>query len=223
MKGKLIVLEGIDGCGKSTQFARLLQKLDEKKVPYRKVQFPRYQEESSALLRMYLRGDFGKNPEDVNGYAASVFFAVDRYASYKQDWEEDYQNGKLIMMDRYTTSNAVHQASKLEGNERLKFRNWLFDFEYRLLGLPRPDLVILLDVEPEVAAGLRKIRNGAGDIHEDHEEYRISCRKAALEAAEEQKWEVISCVRDHKMRPIEEIGMEIDKLVDKCLKEDEKW
>ena len=129
MKGKLLVLEGTDASGKSTQFERLCQALDERNISYRRLVFPRYQEESSALIRMYLNGQFGSHPDDVNAYTASTFFAVDRYASYQTEWKDYYENGGLILADRYTTSNAVHQASKLEGEEQENYLNWLFDFE----------------------------------------------------------------------------------------------
>ena len=113
MKGTLIVIEGTDGSGKSTQFQQLRQRLEREQVAFRNVVFPRYQEESSALIRLYLNGAFGTRPGDVNPYAASSFFAVDRYASYRQDWGDWYEQGGLVLCDRYTTSNAVHQGSKL--------------------------------------------------------------------------------------------------------------
>ena len=140
MSGKLLVLEGTDASGKSTQFERLCQALDARGIEYRRLVFPRYKEESSALIRMYLGGQFGTHPDDVSAYTASTFFAVDRYASYQTEWKDYYENGGLILADRYTTSNAVHQASKLEGDEQKAFLDWLFDFEYHLLGLPEPSL-----------------------------------------------------------------------------------
>ena len=210
MSGRLIVLEGIDGCGKSTQFRRLTHRLEREGIPYRRLQFPRYSEPSSMLLRMYLQGDFGSEPGDVNAYAASTFFAVDRFASWKQDWGAFYEQGGLVLTDRYTTSNAVHQASKLPRERREEFWQWLFHFEYTLLGLPRPDQVLLLDMPPEQAAALRQARAGAGDIHEDHSEYLRECRETALQAAEFDRWQVIPCVRNGALRTIEEIGSEID-------------
>jgi len=214
VSGKLIVLEGIDGCGKSTQFRRLTDRLEREGVPYRRLQFPRYTEPSSMLLRMYLQGEFGKNPGDVNAYAASTFFAVDRFASWKQDWGAFYEAGGLVLTDRYTTSNAVHQASKLPEGEREAFWQWLFHFEYELLGLPRPDKVLLLDMPPEQAAALRTVRAGAGDIHEDNSDYLRECRAAALQAARFDGWQVISCLRDGALRSIEDIGREIDLAVE---------
>ena len=152
MAGTLIVLEGTDGSGKSTQFARLKERLSAQGAQFRCLKFPQYEEESSALIRMYLAGEFGSRPSDVNGYAASAFYAVDRYASYKKVWGEWYERGGLVLADRYTTSNAIHQASKVPQEEREDFFRWLYDFEYRKLGLPRPDLVVYLDVPPRPAS-----------------------------------------------------------------------
>ena len=150
-KGKLIVLEGIDGSGKSTQYRRLCQRMENDKIDYNHIVFPRYDKESSALLRLYLSGAFGTDPGDVNAYTASTFYAVDRFASYRDDWGKIYENGGLILSDRYTTSNAVHQGCKLPDDELPDFFNWLADLEYVKMGLPRPDLVIYLDVDIETA------------------------------------------------------------------------
>ena len=152
MNGKLIVLEGTDASGKSTQFARLCKALDDRGITYHRLVFPRYQEESSALIRMYLDGQFGNKPDDVSAYTASTFFAVDRYASYRTEWKEIYENGGLILADRYTTSNAVHQASKLPQKEQQAFLDWMFDFEYRIMGIPAPDTVFFLDMPTEAVS-----------------------------------------------------------------------
>lgn len=209
MNGRLIVLEGIDGCGKSTQFGCLVSLLERMKVAYRHLRFPRYDEDSSMLVRLYLGGAFGSHPDDVNAYAASTFFAVDRYASWKTDWEKDYQQGTLILADRYTTANAVHQASKLPSDKRVEFMRWLFHFEYDLLNLPRPDRVFLLDMPPEFAEMLRKKRNGSGDIHEEDSAYLARCRETSLQAAALDGWKVISCVENGRLRSVEEISREI--------------
>ena len=145
--GKLIVLEGIDGSGKSAQYRRLTARFKREGMDYRSTVFPRYDQESSALIRMYLNGDFGEKPEDVNAYASSIFYAVDRYASYMTDWRGYYQSGGVVLSDRYTTSNAVHQGAKLPPAEQPAFFDWLYDLEYVKLGLPRPDLVIFLNVD----------------------------------------------------------------------------
>ena len=147
--GKLIVIEGTDGSGKSTQFRLLTERLSQEGKKFQRLVFPQYAEPSSALIRMYLGGEFGTNPSDVNAYAASAFYAVDRYASYKKVWGKWYEEGGLVVSDRYTTSNAVHQASKEPEDQQGTFLNWLYEFEYGKLGLPRPDLTIYLDV-PDV-------------------------------------------------------------------------
>ena len=161
MAGTLIVLEGTDGSGKSTQFARLKERLSAQGAQFQCLKFPQYEEESSALIRMYLAGEFGSRPSDVNGYAASAFYAVDRYASYKKVWGEWYERGGLVLADRYTTSNAIHQASKVPQEEREDFFRWLYDFEYRKLGLPRPDLVVYLDVPTEASVQYAPLPGGA--------------------------------------------------------------
>ena len=138
--GKLIVIEGTDGSGKSTQFRLLTERLTQEQVAFQKLVFPQYAEPSSALIRMYLSGEFGSRPSDVGAYAASAFYAVDRYASYKKVWGDWYEKGGLVVSDRYTTSNAVHQSSKEPPEKREDFLHWLYDFEYNKLGLPRPDL-----------------------------------------------------------------------------------
>ena len=165
--GKLIVIEGTDGSGKSTQFKRLTERLSADMLEFKTLVFPRYSEPSSALIRMYLGGEFGTKPSDVNAYAASAFYAVDRYASYKQDWGHWYENGGLIVSDRYTTSNAVHQASKEPKEKQPEFLEWLYDLEYGRLGLPRPDLTIYLDVPTDFTEKLLRGREAATNTHAD--------------------------------------------------------
>ena len=158
MAGKLIVFEGTDGSGKSTQFQKLCQRVTQTGREFQKLVFPQYSEPSSALIRMYLNGEFGPRPEDVNPYAASAFYAVDRYASYKKVWGTYYERGGLILTDRYTTSNAVHQTVKCPPQERGEFLRWLDDFEHTKLGLPRPDLVLYLDMPTDQAVALLRRR-----------------------------------------------------------------
>ncbi len=221
--GKLIVIEGTDGSGKSTQFQHLTQRLQRDAQQFQTLVFPRYAEQSSALIRMYLGGEFGSAPSDVNAYAASTFFAVDRYASYKQDWGNWYENGGLIVSDRYTTSNAVHQASKEPVEKQASFLKWLYDFEYERLGLPRPDLVIYLDVPTAFTEKLMRHReqqtNTHADIHEQDMTYLAICRETGRRAAQYYGWHIIECVQDDKMRSIEDIHNEIYALVQKCLEE----
>ena len=221
--GKLIVIEGTDGSGKSTQFRLLSQRLEEEGVQFKHLVFPRYAEESSALIRMYLGGEFGKNPNDVNAYAASSFYAVDRYASYKMDWGNWYEEGGMILSDRYTTSNAVHQASKEPEEGRQAFWSWLYDFEYDKLGLPQPDMIIYLDVPTDFTERMMRSRESAtgttADIHEKDLNYLATCRDTGRAAAKFYGWTVIHCVRDGQMRSIEDIHEEIYALVRNCMEE----
>lgn len=221
--GKLIVLEGTDGSGKSTQFARLTERLTREGRTFRRLVFPQYQEESSALIRMYLKGEFGHKPEDVNAYAASTFYAVDRYASYQKTWREDYAAGGLMMADRYTTSNMVHQGAKVSVAERAAFFHWLEELEFKHLGLPRPDLVIYLDVSTAVSETMMRKReqdtNTHADIHEQDLEYLRTCRAAGRQAAEQYGWKIIRCENDGAMRSIDDIHEEIYALVRSCLEE----
>ena len=221
--GKLIVIEGTDGSGKSTQFRLLTEAVERAGCEFRKLVVPQYQEESSALIRMYLGGQFGTKPSDVNAYAASAFYAVDRYASYKKVWGEWYESGGLVLSDRYTTSNAVHQASKEPQEKQGEFLRWLYEFEYEKLGLPRPDLTIYLDVPTEYTEKLMRSREAAtgthADIHEQDLAYLATCRKMGRAAAEYYGWTVIHCVRDGQMRSIEDIHEEIYSHVKACLEE----
>lgn len=214
MSGKLLVLEGTDASGKSTQFERLCKALDERNITYRRLVFPRYQEESSALIRMYLDGQFGSHPDDVSAYTASTFFAVDRYASYQADWKHYYENGGLVLADRYTTSNAVHQASKLDGEERKNFLDWLFDFEYRIMGIPAPDQVYFLDMPTEAVQNLLEHRQGKiQDIHEKDVDYLKRCYQTASQLADEFSWHRIRCIKDNTIRTIDDISSELVAVV----------
>ena len=219
--GKLIVIEGTDGSGKSTQFRLLTEHLKKENRSFRQLVFPQYSEESSALIRMYLGGEFGAKPTDVNAYAASTFYAVDRYASYKKVWGDWYENGGLVISDRYTTSNAVHQASKEK--DQNAFLTWLYDLEYNKLGLPKPDLVLYLDVPTDFTEKLLRHREQdtgtSADIHEQDSEYLATCRRTGKAAAAFYGWTVVECVRDGRMRSIEDIHEEICRHVKKCLED----
>ena len=221
--GKLIVIEGTDGSGKSTQFKLLTSRLEQEKRSFQKLVFPQYAEPSSALIRMYLGGEFGSNPADVNAYAASTFYAVDRYASYKKVWGQWYENGGLVVSDRYTTSNAVHQASKETGENQKAFLKWLYELEYEKLGLPCPDLVIYLDVPTDFTETMMRRReadtNTHADIHEQDMAYLATCRRTGRAAAEYYGWKVIECVRNGEMRSIEDIHEEIYRHVAACLED----
>ena len=219
--GKLIVFEGTDGSGKSTQFDLLTKRLEREGQAFRRLRFPRYDQESSALIRMYLGGQFGTDPNAVNAYAASTFYAVDRYASYLQDWKSDYEQGMVFLADRYTTSNAVHQGGKLDEEARTAYYNWLYDLEFGKMGLPRPDLVILMDMPIELTRQLMRKRetdtNTQADIHEQNLEYLAHCRDSALDAARHYGWTVVSGAKDGKLRTIEEIHEEVYQIVSAIL------
>ena len=221
MAGKLIVFEGTDGSGKATQTALLCGELDRRGIPYRRLEFPRYSEDSSALIRLYLGGAFGSDPGDVNAYAAASFYAVDRYASYKQDWGAFYESGGLVIADRYTTSNAVHQCSKLPPDQWDGFLRWAFEYEYQLLGLPAPDAVVYLQVDPAVSQKLMTGRyhgdESRKDVHEKDTEYLARSRRAAEYCAEHLGWATVHCTVDGAMRTIEEIQAEVRALAEKEL------
>ena len=198
--GRLIVIDGLDGSGKSTQLDRLHAYLDGCGTRYQPISFPDYDSPSSALVKMYLAGEFGGEADAVNAYAASSFYAVDRYASYKQHWEAAYNAGDLIVAARYTTSNAIHQMSKLPSEQWDGFLDWLNEYEYRRLGLPRPDKVVFLDMPLAIAQQLLAARyegdESKKDIHERNVAYLRQCREAALYAAAREGWQVITCGRD---------------------------
>lgn len=216
-KGKLIVLEGIDGSGKSAQYRRLCSRMEQDGIQYHHIVFPRYDKDSSALIRMYLGGSFGTNPNDVNAYAASVFFAVDRFASFREDWGKIYEEGGLILSDRYTTSNAVHQGSKLPDEELPDFFRWLSDLEYGKMGLPEPDLVIYLDVDLETSLARMKRRqertNTHADIHEKDVAYLEHCLRTADRAADYYGWTRIPFLTDGVERDVDEKNAEIYRLI----------
>lgn len=218
MKGKLIAIEGSDGCGKHTQTEMLYQRLKNKYYA-EKVSFPNYKSNSSALIKMYLIGEFGAKPNEVNPYAASMFYAVDRYASYVQEWKTTYENGGVIIADRYTTSNAIHQSVKLKSSEEKEaFLSWLYDLEFNKFQLPVPDLVIFLDVPPDYSYKLivnrsNKLGQESKDIHEKDYDYLCQCHKNACTIAKKYDWEKISCVIDGQLKDKKEIHEEIYKIV----------
>ena len=213
MRGKLIVLEGTDGSGKSTQAHMMGDHLRREGIAFREIDFPRYGNPFAEPANLYLHGALGKEPGDVNAYASSVLFAVDRFASYKEDWGTFYEQGGVVIANRYTTSNAVHQASKLPVGERRAYLDWLFDLEYRRLGLPAPDLVLYLDLPTELSEQMLRRREAAtgtqADIHEQDEEYLRSCRMNARDIARDLGWTVIHCDREGAVRTVEDIHEEI--------------
>ena len=212
-KGVLIAIDGLDGSGKETQTRLLEQALKEKGIPCRSVSFPTYDDSMSAAVMLYLSGAFGEDPQAVNGYAASVFYGVDRICSYLLDWKKDYENGTVILANRYTTANAVHQLSKLPAEEYDGFLQWLFDLEYGKMGLPEPALVLYLCVPPEVSRGLIRSRSEstgrATDIHEKDSRHLDDSYRAALYSADKLGWTKIDCARSGELRTREDIHQEI--------------
>ncbi len=217
MSGKLIVFEGTDGSGKATQARLLCEHLKAENIPFREIDFPRYGNPFAEPANLYLHGALGKKPGDVNAYAASVLYAVDRFASYKEDWGDFYEAGGLIVANRYTTSNAVHQASKLLKSERKDYLDWLFDLEYRKLGMPEPDLVLYLDMPTEITERMMRSREAASgtsaDIHEQDETYLKNCRANAREIVKDCGWKVINCANGDEPRTMEDIHAQVYRTV----------
>lgn len=221
-KGKLIVIEAPDGSGKKTQTELLYARLQQEGQKVRKVEFPNYQSDSSALVKMYLNGAFGQDPHAVNPYAASTFYAVDRYATFRTEWQEFFDAGGLIVADRYTTSNMVHQAAKFATNaEKEKYLQWLWDLEFNLFALPVPDLVIFLDLPPSFADRLISARKNKitgeneKDIHEINRDFLQQSYENACWVAEKYHWTTISCVQNNQIKTVSEIH----ELVYRALKE----
>ena len=216
--GKLFVIDGTDGSGKQTQFKKLQERLTKEGIDYKTVSFPNYDSPSSSLVKMYLAGEFGENAKQVSPYIASTFYAADRYATFKKELEEYYNNGGTILADRYTTANMIHQAGKIQDkNERKKLLDWIWDFEFNLYGLPVPSEVFLLKMPPEVSIELMKDRENkftheaAKDIHERDKNHLIDAYNAACDVEKDYGWFTIECVKDGKIRTIEDIHEEIYK------------
>lgn len=221
MSGKLIVIEGLDGSGKATQAARLAEALARDGNNVKQISFPDYASDSSALIKMYLGGKFGGHPDDVNAYAASTFYSVDRYASYMTNWGAFYRGGGIVVSDRYTTSNAVHQCSKLPKEQWPAFLDWLFDFEYNKIGIPAPDRVIYLEVDPAVSQKLMTARykgdESKKDIHEKDLAYLARSHEAADYCACTLGWGKVSCTERGAMRPIEAIHADLLQAIKEVL------
>lgn len=217
MMGKLIVIEGLDASGKGTQAALLLKKLRASGKDAFEIDLPNYADKSSTLVKMYLDGELGDRPGDVNGFAASTFFAVDRYASFKKSWGKEYESGKIIVANRYTTSNACHQMTKLDREDWDSFLSWLFDFEYVKLGIPEPDCVVFLDMPVDVSQRLLQKRyhndDSKKDVHERDADYLRHCRDAAIYACEKLGWKRIVCAENGEPKSVEEISDLVFKTV----------
>lgn len=214
--GKLFVIDGTDGSGKQTQFKMLQERLDKEKIEYKTVSFPNYDSPSSSLVKMYLSGEFGENAKDVSPYIASTFYAADRYATFQKGYKEYYDNGGIILADRYTTANMVHQSGKIQDKEeRQKFLDWLFDFEFNLYGLPKPTEAFFLNMPPEYALKLMENRENKfthqeqKDIHERDSQHIIDSYNAACDLVEQYNWYEVKCVKDKQIRTIEDIHEEV--------------
>lgn len=208
--GRLIAIEGLDGAGKNTQSEKLCRYLSGRGIKVRKIDFPNYEGRGSTLVKMYLGGELGDSPDDTNSYAASAFFACDRYISYVTDWKAFLSDpDTVVVANRYTTANAYHQMAKMPREEWDYFLDWLWDFEFTKLGLPHPDDVILLSVPPEVSLAnveKRSVNNHVKkDIHEKDEGYLVRCYEAARYAADRMGWHVVDCVEDGRQMPIDEV------------------
>ena len=214
--GKLFVIDGTDGSGKQTQFNKLKERFDKEGIEYKVASFPNYEHQSSSLVKMYLSGEFGENAKDVSPYIASTFYAADRYATYKTTLEEFYKNGGIVLVDRYTTSNMIHQAGKIQDkDEREKFLDWLWDFEFNLYGIPVPTKTFFLNMPTEVAVKLMAERENkfthtqAKDIHERDVNHLKDSSNAAVNLVEQYDWKEIKCVDGGRLKTIEEIHEEI--------------
>lgn len=219
---KLIIMEGLDGSGKSTQTELLEKYFKNNSVDYKKIKLPDYDSPSSTLVNMYLGGEFGKNASDVNAYAASAFYAVDRFASYKLKWKDDYDKGTIILADRYATSNSIYQMEKIPAAKWDEYLKWTEDFEYNKIGIPRPDLVIFLDMPVEISQKLMTSRykgdESKKDVHEVNVDFLNACRKSALYAAEKQGWKVVSCSDGENPYSIEDIHNTVVDIVKEGIK-----
>ena len=216
--GKLFVIDGTDGSGKQTQFTKLKERLEKENIKYIEVSFPNYDSPSSSLVKMYLSGEFGEHANDVSPYIASTFYAADRYATYKKDFEEYYNNGGIILADRYTTANMVHQAGKIKDKkERKKFLDWLFDLEFNIYKIPKPDKVFFLNMPPKKSLELienreNKFTHGMEkDIHEKDANHIIDSYNAACDVDKDYNWCEIQCIKEDKLRTIDDIHEEIFK------------
>ncbi len=229
-KGIIIVIEGIDSSGKATQVKMVYEELINEKYRAMRLEFPDYKSDSSALIKMYLNGKFGKDPKSVNPYAASLFFAADRFASYKSDWEKFYIEGGILILDRYVSSNMIYQAAKIKSEKKRKeYLDWINDLEFKKLSLPKPDIVIFLNMPPGFCFKLNDKRlnkidgSGKKDIHESDSCYLEKTYEVALNAAKKYKWAIVDCVENNSIKSINEINDEILRIIENGLNGEVKF
>lgn len=222
--GKLFVIDGTDASGKQTQLQKLKERFDKENIKYKSVSFPNYESQSSSLVKIYLNGELSDDPKKISPYIASTFYAADRYITFKKEYEEYYNNGGIILADRYTTSNMVHQAGKIKDDEeRKKFLEWLWDFEFNLYGLPVPTKVIFLNMPTEYAIKLMENRKNKitnedkKDIHEKSKEHLQDAYKEACKLAKKYNWYEVNCIKDNNIRSIDDIHEEIYKEIKKYI------
>lgn len=220
-KGRIIAIEGTDGSGKQTQSRLLADYLKRKGYPVRSIHFPCYEKDTSIFVRKYLSGDFGSDAEETGPYTASVFFALDRYASYMEDWKQSYESGCFLISDRYVSSNIIHQGAKCKDNAELEdYIAWLTSFEYRVLGIPKEDRTIFLDMPPEYSSRLVHSRNRleqpavSSDIHEKDSDHIRQAYRTALKVAQTLQWDCIRCVENGTIRSIEDIFQELRSVLE---------
>lgn len=225
MKGKLIVIDGNDSSGKQTQTAMLYKRLKNEGINIRKVEYPNYNSDSSLFVKMYLNGKLGKDINDVNCYAASILYTVDRLISFKQEWEEFYNSGGIVLADRYTTSNMIHQTVKLSSiDEKEKYLDWLLDLEFNKIKIPKPDQIIFLDMPISFSLQLMENRNNKitnnteKDIHEQNIDYLKQCYYNGKHISNSYNWDEVCCIKDNIIRSIEEIHEEVYNKIKKVLK-----
>ena len=219
VENNLIVIEGLDGGGKTTQ----LELLKEVYPRFRFITFPNYASPSGQIVSSYLNGTYNEQDPSVSAYTASCFYAVDRYTSFKTDWEKDYLSGRTIISARYVSSNAIYQMTKLHSDEWDDYMNWLFDTEYNKFGIPKPSATIFLDMPIEVSRQLLLKRNNGDaeklDIHESDLRFMSDCRKAALYVAEKENWQIISCAENGSPKPIDDIHKTLIEKIEGLLKQ----
>jgi len=223
-KGTIIVIEGIDSSGKATQVKMVYEELIGEKYMAMRLEFPNYKSNSSALIKMYLNGDFGEDPKSVNPYGASLFFAADRFASFKSDWEKFYNEGGILILDRYVSSNMIYQAAKFEDKkEREEFLDWIYDLEFKKLNLPKPGIVIFLNMPPEYCQKLNEKRlnkidgSAKKDIHERDIAYLEKTYEVAVYAAQKYKWSVVDCIENNSIKSVKDINGEILRIIENRL------